>query len=150
MNIEAVVETVKVLGIGLPLIVTVVGVWKTLSVVRISIEAETRLKEAAEIESQVKLLDLFTKLMDVAHARSGYHFSETIAGHIVSSGKEDYSKAVVPFPVGAASQNAAISAITQLAGQHEILKEPALQGLESIRKFKPELAEKCILRINNA
>jgi hypothetical protein len=121
VNIEAIIETAKALGIIVPLIVTVVGIWKTLAVVRVKIEAETRLKKTAEVESQVKLLDLFTKLMDVAHARGGYHFSETIAGYITSSDviEKDYSKAIVSFPVGIASQDAAIAAIAQLASQHE-------------------------------
>jgi len=150
MNIEAVIETAKALGIILPLIVAVVGIWKTLAVVRVKIEAETRLKQTAEIESQIKLLDLFTKLMDVAHARSGYHFSETIANHLINTDEKDYSKAVVSFPVGIASQDAAIAAITQLAEQHEILREPTLQGLASMKSFKPELATKCIKRIKSA
>ena len=143
------IEIAKTLGIIIPLIVAVVGIWKTLTVVRGKIEAEIRLKKTAEVESQIKLLELFSKLMDVAHARSEYHFSETIAGHIASSDEKDYSKAIVCFPVGAASQDAAIAAIAQLASQHEVLKAPALQGLESIKSFKPELATKYIEQLNN-
>ena len=151
MSIEEITEMAKAVGIVLPLIVAVVGIWKTLSVIRVKIEAETRLKESSEIESQIKLLNMFSKLMDVAHARSDYHFSETIASHIVnrSENKKDYSEAVVSFPVGLASQDAAISAIAQLAIKHDILKEPALQGLKTLKSFKPELATSCIQRINN-
>jgi len=148
VSIEAVIETIKLLVLLTSLIVAVIGVWKTLAVVRIKIEAETRLKVTAEIESQIKLLELFARLMDVAHARSGYHFSEIIAKHLVDTGNSDYSSAIASFPVGIASQDAAISAIANLAIKHEILREPAIQGLESIKTFKPEMASKHLQRIS--
>ncbi|MDH0177468.1 hypothetical protein N7319_19930 [Aeromonas dhakensis] len=152
MNIEAFIEAAKTLGVIIPLIVAVVGIWKTLAVVRVKIEAETRLKHSAEIESHIKLLDLFTRLMDLAHARSGYHFSEEIAKYIANSDvtEKNFSKAIVSFPVGAACQDAAIAAIAQLASKHTILKNPALQGLESIKSFKPGIAEKYIEKIKNS
>ncbi|MBY6213288.1 hypothetical protein KUV95_17225 [Microbulbifer agarilyticus] len=149
MDPQAVLEVAKLLAVVIPLIVAVVGIWKTLAVVRVKIEAETRLKITSEIESQIKLLELFSRLMDVAHARSGYHFSETVAEHLIKQDEKqrDFSNAVIAYPVGVASQDAAIAAITMLAVKHEILREPAIQGLQTIKTFKPEIAARSLERI---
>tara|TARA_B110001450_G_C17602382_1_gene473550 strand:+ start:66 stop:533 length:468 start_codon:yes stop_codon:yes gene_type:complete len=140
MNIEEVIETVKYIGVIIPIFIAVIGMWKTLAVVRVKIEAETRLSETAKVESQVKLLEIFTQIMDKAHARGPSYLSESIAKHLVDSGAkvEDYDNAVLSSSIGSAAQDAAITAIASLAAEHSFLREPALQGLKSLADILPK------------
>ncbi|WP_104399599.1 hypothetical protein [Vibrio penaeicida] len=136
------------------LIAVVVGVWKSFVVIRLKIESEVRLKEMARIESQIKLMNIFTKLVESAHARKEDFLSETMVEYLIKqnkSGKIDLDKALVTSSVGGASQDAAIESITLLAIEHKILKEPALKALNSLKIIpsKKEVVVKSIERIKN-
>ncbi|WP_035416429.1 hypothetical protein [Ferrimonas kyonanensis] len=120
------------------LIAIVVGIWKSFSTIRLKINAEVRLKKAAEIESQIKLMNLFTKLVETVHARKDDFLSETMVAHLIKesqTGKIDLDKAIVTSSVGGASQDAAIESITLLALKHELLKEPALKALKNLQSI---------------
>jgi hypothetical protein len=131
-----------------------VGIWFALRDWRLKLQAETRLKASAEVEAQVQLLKLFTEIMTIAHARSGYHVSEKAIELLLSkdfvsripAGQipiKDFleSGAILTLPVGAAAQDAAIAAIYVLGERHEVLRSVAIQALRSLCAFKREIAE---------
>ena len=148
-----IIEMIKVAGMISTFTVSVFGIYKTANVLKLKFEAELRLKNSFEIESEIKLLDLFSNVMDTAHARRGSHFSETIAKKISEDAKgvvPSYSAAMVSYPVGSASQDAAIAAIGELGLKHKILRNPALKGLLEIKKFKADIAIDYIQKLEEA
>lgn len=122
------------------------------------LKSQRRLSEACEIESHVKLLTLFTELMNIAHGRSGYLLSEKAVEHILRSDEVRHlpinellssntlQGAMVTLPVGTAAQDAAIAAIYELGRKYDILKQPAQQALETLATFKPSTTEKYLKR----
>ena len=133
------------------LLVTSIGGWLALREYRLKAKAETRLAESAELESDIKLIKIFTEIMDIAHARSGYKVSEKAIEVILSSEaleqlnqtggnvRDILHNSIVCLPVGVAAQDAAISAIWTLGKKHEILAPIALQALVTLSGFKSEV-----------
>ena len=89
---------------------------------------------------------MFVELMWLAHARGGGQISEKCVEKLFEEGvitKEDFSglekvneklgACAINLPVGAASQDAAIASIGVLGGRYEILREPAIAGLNSLK-----------------
>lgn len=134
------------------LITASIGGWLSLREYRIKVQTETRLARSAELEADIKLLKVFTEIMDTAHARGGAHVSETAVEKILApetikelglSGKdlrEILGNAVIYLPVGAAAQDAAICAIWVLGCRHEVLRPVAIQALTSLAQFKATVA----------
>jgi hypothetical protein len=120
---------------------------------RLKAQAETRLTKSAEIESDIKLIQIFIEIMDIAHARRSSEISEKAIEAILSSEeikKLDLSKqeslkifheslpyATITLSVGYAAQDAAICAIWALGKEHHILKQIAIQALSSLQTMKP-------------
>lgn len=127
---------------------------------RLKLEAETRLKETARIESNLQLLRVFTEIMNIAHARVAYYSSEKAIEAIlkpenVASLLHDRAKlsqtiqaCIVPLPVGAAAQSASIAAIAALGQRHEILTNVAIEGLKSLTKVGIEVPEEYLKALN--
>ncbi|GEM_PF-927860 len=146
------------------LITLSIGCWKSLAEYRLKTKSENRLSESSQIQADINLLKYFTEIMDIAHARRRTELSEKTVEKIFESQilkiddnidfiqlhKNIEDAAMFTFPVGVAAQDAAIASIAELAKKHQILRKPALQGLESIKNFKKDLAEKYILEINHA
>ncbi len=122
---------------------------------RLKVKTETRLTNSAEVEADIKLLKLFTEIMNIAHARGGSQVSEKAIEIILSQEnitKSDLSdldivkiekalrSAVINLPVGMAAQDAAICAIWALGKKHEILKPVAIQALLTLTGFKSDVA----------
>jgi len=126
----------------------VVAAFMTLREYKLKLRAEVRLANAANIESDVKLLTLFTQLMEIAHARGpsmlvSDKLFEAMWPHLQKAGVSDpRSAALITTPVGAASQDAAIAAIAALGRKHKVLRPVALSALESLAGFKPQPAKK--------
>jgi len=132
-----------------------VGIWLSLEQYRLKLSSE-------KTESDIKLMTLFTKLMNIAHARSGYVVSEKTIEKLFDQeivDKEDakdlkvlnqkiQEAAILNLPVGDAEQDAAIAAIAKLANRHEVLKDVAVEALRSICKFKPKIAEKYLKELS--
>ena len=130
---------------------------------RLKLKAEARLRYSSQVEVDIRLLKLFTEIMTIAHARSGYFVSEKAIeklfekgvvndqdlGNLNSLNQKLEDAAILTLPVGIAAQDAAIAAISTLANRHEVLRSVAIQALESIRSFKPEMAEKYLKKINH-
>ncbi len=126
-----------------------IGIWLSLQQYSLKLKSE-------KVETDVKLVTIFTKIMNIAHARSGYVVSEKAIEKIFDSGILTESEirnasalndrleesAILTIPVGIAEQDAAIVAIAKLGSRHEVLKDIAIVGLNSIKSFKPELANK--------
>ena len=102
--------------------------WLSLREYRLKVRAEARLARSEQIAADIKLLELFSKIMDIAHGRSGYVVSETAVDKILSApGAEGHAedllpRAIVTLGVGAAAQDAAIRAVQELGTRHEILR----------------------------
>ncbi|TMK34110.1 MAG: hypothetical protein E6G58_12245 [Actinobacteria bacterium] len=106
-------------------------------------EAEKRLAESAQVESDARLLATFVELMGKAHARGATTLAESATEAIISSGgplapkdlkelNDLVGAAVAVHPVGAAEVEAAIAAVAELGIRHPLLLEPALAGLSQI------------------
>lgn len=131
-----------------------VGIWLSLQQYRLKLSSE-------KIESDIKLMTLFTKLMNTAHGRSGYVVSEKTIEQLFKEGiisKEDAQDieslnqkikdaAILNLPVGTAEQDAAIAAIAKLGERHEVLKGIAIEALTSLSKFKSETANKYLNKL---
>lgn len=120
------------------LIVGSIAGWNALREFRLKATAETRLADSERTASDIKLLELFSNIMDVAHGRSGHVLSETAVGKLLSSpGAEGHIESLLPkavaiLGVGAAAQQAAIRAVQELGMRHEFLRPIAEQGLKSL------------------
>ena len=126
-----------------------IGVWLSLQQYSLKLKSQ-------KVETDIKLMTLFTEIMSIAHARGGYTVSEKIIeklfdDKILTENELKNSEilyrrltnaAILTTPVGVAEQDAAITAIATLAKKHEVLKDVAIEGLISIKTFKKELAEK--------
>jgi len=109
------------------------------------------------------LLKAFTELLDLANGRGGYVVSEKPIeelfkhdvfanadfGDLESIKRKIGEFPVIYLPVGSAAQDAAIAAIATLGERHEVLKEAAIQTLESTKLFSKEMAEKHLQRISS-
>jgi uncharacterized membrane protein len=152
MNLEAIKDALVPISTFVALITASIGGWLALREYKLKARAETRLAKTAEIESDVKLLTLFTELMDIAHARGGSHVSEKAIERLLSPEMSKQlnvsaanvpkilESAVVTLPVGGAAQDAAIAAIWTLGKRHPILTQVAIRALESLSTFKGEVA----------
>ena len=120
----------------------------------LKIQAEKRIAESDEVESKVKLIQLFTELMKIAHSRDSHVVSKEVLETLLDSkeaecGKSEdglwepkklaklLQKAVIPIPVGSAAQDAAIAAIAELGEGYTSLRNIAIRGLCSLYGVKP-------------
>lgn len=127
----------------------IAAVWGGLIALRdykLKLQAETRLAQTAQVEADVKLLNLFTEIMNVAHARGASVLAseklfEAMLPKLQSQGNMNVKDAaVITFPVGMVSQDAAIAAIGELGKRHLLLRPAALRALQSLGTFKPDVA----------
>ena len=111
--------------------------------------------ETSEIDTRMS--KLFSELMWLAHARAGSQVSEKCVELLFEKGvitEEDFGDlgklntklqaCAIILPVGEASQDAAIVSIAVLGRRYEILREPARAGLNCLKSFKREQADKAL------
>lgn len=152
MELALVKEWLVPLSTFVALITASVGGGLSLKESRLKVKAETRLAQSAELESDIKLLKLFTEIMNIAHARGPSMLSEKAVEKLFSPDMLNALKssgvmsanllenATVSLPIGSAAQDAAICAIWVLGKKHEILRPVAFQALDSICAFKSQIA----------
>jgi len=134
-----------------------VAAWVAVAEFGVKVLAEQRLQRSAASEIDTRMSKLFSELMWVAHARGGSLLSEKAVEGLFEKGaitQKDFENVeelnkklqacVIELPVGLASQDAAIASIGVLGRRYEILREPARAGLNSLRSFKQEQAEKAL------
>jgi hypothetical protein len=134
------------------LITLAVGSWLAVNEFLLKVEVEKRLKSTAQIESNIQLLTLFSKMMLIANARYDPILSEKVIeglfqNKIISA--DDYKDekngylnarnkietALITPGYGLATQEAAIAAVYKLGRENEILRESAIEGLSSVKAF---------------
>jgi hypothetical protein len=111
----------------------------------LKLRAEKRLKQSSQIESEIKLINLFCEVMNLAHARkSTVLLSDTLLKQIDkipyikktlikdNHGEETTELPFVTYPVGLAAQIAAMSSIYELGKNHLILRNAAIEGLKQL------------------
>jgi hypothetical protein len=152
MDISVLKDWLVPISTFVTLITASIGGWLALREYRLKVKAEIRLTKSAELEADIKLLKLFTEIMNIAHARGGNVVSDKAIEKILTpeiikqfglSGEDLQNilrNSVVMLPVGVAAQDAAISAIWVLGNRHEVLKPVAIQALTSLTGFKPIVA----------
>jgi hypothetical protein len=152
MDISIIKEWLVPVSTFVTLITASIGGWLALREYRLKVKAEIRLTQSAELEADIKLLKLFTEIMNIAHARGGTQVSEKAIEKLLSPDviqalglsssniKDAIESAVITLPVGVAAQDAAISAIWVLGNRHEVLKPVAIQALKSLIEFKEKVA----------
>jgi len=133
------------------LITISVGAWLSLKEYRLKLKTEARLSNSAQVEADIRLLTLFTEIMNIAHARGGSIVSEKTIEELFDKGiltQDDFGNlkelnkkietvSVLNLPVGLSAQEAAIAAIATLVKRHDVLKEPGIEGLKSLSKWLP-------------
>jgi len=137
-----------------------IGVW-------LSLEAHSLKTKSEKAEIDIKLMSLFTKIMGTAHGRGGYYSSEKTVEKAFDCGlfgegsiadkskikefdllnKKIAALSILTTPVGEAEQDAAIAAIGKLAERHEVLRDVAIEGLQSLSNFKPDIAMKYLEKL---
>lgn len=144
-----------------------VGIIVAIFQYRLKVQEEIRLTKSSQAENDIKLLRLFSETFDIAHSRINHVLSEKAIEKLFDKDiieKTDFSNldnlkdvkrkldvAIRAIPVGLGSQVAAIAAIGLLGLKYEILREPALKGLMSLKDqgiTKP--TDEYIERINAA
>lgn len=158
--IEFISKALVPLSVAISILSVAVGIWLSLREYRLKVKAETRLAKSAEVEAQIKLLKLFTEIMNIAHARGESLFSEKraelmsrpeIVNALHTQGyKIDFDDlGVITLPIGAAAQDAAIAAVGELGKRHEILRPVAKQALESLVRInvKKEISQSHLDRL---
>lgn len=124
------------------------GIWIAIGKYSINIESEKRLNKNENVESDIKLLTSFTEMMNIANARYPPIVSEKaiecLLGKLNIIPNDSISnyqlqlliKSSIIYPeYGTAAQDAAIAAIYNFGKTHEILREPAIYGLKSIKLY---------------
>ncbi len=128
----------------------------------LKVKSEELLQESTRSEIDARLSKLFAELMWLAHARGESRVSEKCVEQLFEKGiitREDFdapkslsdklqASCILTFPVGEASQDAAIASISVLGRSHEILREPAIAALNSLKSFKAKEAEKGLMLLN--
>jgi len=117
----------------------------------VKVWGEKRLQKSAACEIDIRMSKLFTELMWVAHGRGGSEVSEKAIEGLFQKGMISESDCdnleqlnnklqacVIVLPVGLASQKAAMVSIAVLGSRYEILWEPALAALSTMKSFKAE------------
>ncbi|MEI8269969.1 MAG: hypothetical protein WCG45_01240 [bacterium] len=115
---------------------------------RLKVKEEIRMSKSAIAENDVKLLKLFAETIEIANGRNGHIISEKIIENLFSKNiitqsdfqdpdnlenvKKKLDVAIRVIPVGAASQHSAIASIGVLGKKYDVLKEPALKGLNNL------------------
>ena len=149
-------EWILVLSGSITLLSVAISSWLALRQYRLKLKEEERACASARVEADIRLVKAFSELMDIAHARSGQVLSEKTVESLFSQKAISQSEladpealsrklataAVFTLTVGLAAQDAAIAAIAVLGARHEVLRQPAIQALESLASFKPEMAAK--------
>jgi hypothetical protein len=165
MNLNEIKEWLIPLASFIGIVSTSVGVWLALREFRLKLAAETRLSESSRAETDIRLLKHFTDVLLIATGRIGtFTYSKEAAEHFLQSGsiseeesknanviREGLSNAAFLSPVaGASSRDAAFASIAVLAIRHPVLKQPAIQALESFEEWAPELSKKYLEEIKDA
>ena len=141
------------------LITASISGWLSLREYRLKLQAERRLAEIAEVEADIKLLKLFTEIMDIAHARRGYSdklLEGVVTPEMIEKLKPDpqlralLQTLIIPLPVGEAAQDAAIAAVGVLGKKHAVLRPIALQALQSLASFKGAVAQRFLDDLQNS
>lgn len=125
-----------------------IGIIISIRQFRLKVKEEIRLSKSAQSENDVKLLALFSETIDIANGRKSHIISEKVIENLFCKdviGQNDFSDiknlenvknklevATRVIPVGAASQSSAIAAIGVLGKKYEVLREPALKGLNNL------------------
>ena len=145
----ALIGTLKDLLIPISGSVTLLSVaissWLALRQYRLKLKSE-------KVENDIKLVRAFSDLVNLAHARSHTAYSDRFLdalfekGVITSSDFEGLTLAeklghtALIVPVGAASQDAAITAVATLGLRHDVLADASIQALESLAQIKEKEA----------
>ena len=146
-------EWLLVVSGSVTLVSVSISSWLALRQYRLKLKEEERLSASARTETDIKLVKAFGELMDVAHGRSGHVLSEKVVEFLLAHnfvleselsdpaavGHKLEAIAVLTLPVGRGSQEAAIAAIAALGHRHDVLRELASLGLESLREVRPDI-----------
>ena len=146
------------------LLTVAVGATQSLKEYRLKLIAEQRLANSTAVEMDIKLMQGFTDLLALAHARKNSYLSEKAVEKMFDNKlftEEELNNpqllnrkleevAVLNVFSGEAEQSAFVAAIANLALKHEILRTPTIQALETMQNFIPELAQKYLDIINSS
>ena len=156
MNSVEIREWLVPVSTALSIFSVAVGIILSLRQHQLKAKAEIRLTNSEQVESDIKLLKLFTEIMSIAHARGESIVSEKMLELMLRpdviqqlSINEIKEAAIITLPIGFAAQDAAIAAIYELGRKHILLRSVALRALESLSTFKGEVARPYLEKLKN-
>ncbi len=166
MKLKELKEWLIPLSTFITLISTSAGVWISLKEYRLKLQSEIRLTESTQAEMDIRLLKLFTEITHIATGRKGdaSTFSTEIVEKLFENNAitaEDFKNldvlrskiataAFVEPVVGLSSRDAAFASIATLGIRHDVLREPAIQALESFKAWAPDISERYLKKIRES
>lgn len=131
------------------LITISIGSWLAVNNYRLNVQAEKRLNDSSTIESDIRLLTHFSKMMQIANSRYEPVLSEKVIEGLFqnklvtendfkdeASIQRLFQKLQLSIFIpsyGLAAQKAAIGAIYTLGKEHIILRDAAIEGLKEVK-----------------
>ena len=120
MTATDVKEWLLVVSGSITLLSVAISSWLALGQYRLKLKEEERLSVSARTETDIKLVKVFSELMDIAHGRSGHVLSEKTVEFLLAHnfvpdremsdasavGRKLAAAAIFALPVGEASQDA--------------------------------------------
>jgi hypothetical protein len=131
------------------LITISIGSWLAVNNYRLNIQAEKRLNDSSTIESDIRLLTHFSKMMQIANSRYEPVLSEKVIEGLfqnkfvtendfkdeasIQKLSQKLQLSIFIPPYGLAAQKASIGAIYTLGKKHIILRDAAIEGLTEVK-----------------
>jgi hypothetical protein len=161
MDVKSVSEFISQIAIPVTALLGIITTSFTLIITllqfKLKSKVQTEMIKNKNIESQIKMIKLFSELMNIAHARGDTEISEKLVEHIVSkygniideNERIKFKKIIgdtvyLTKPIGLAAQDAAIAAIYSLGIRYDFLYDSALQGLKTLNIFKENVTKEYI------
>lgn len=162
-KISAIKDWIIPISASITMLSVAFGVFQSLREYRLKLKAESRIAESTAVEMDIKLMQGFTNLLALAHARKGNYLSEKTVEKMFDKelftseelqnpillNQKISSAAVVNVPSGIAEQTAFVSALAELGLKHKILRLPVIQALETMQSFIPDIANKYLAIMNS-
>jgi len=131
------------------LITISIGSWLAVNNYKLNVQAEKRLDDSSKIESEIKLLTQFSKMIEIANSRNKPVLSEKVIEGLFQNRfvtendlKDETSIrqlsqklqiAILVPSYGLATQKASIGMVYKLGKEHSVLHDAAIEGLIEIK-----------------
>jgi len=150
-------EWVFVISASFSMLSVAVGIWQTLGEYQLKLKAEKRLAISSQAETDIRLLNAFNELVQLATGEEDDKLSEKTIEMLFNNGyisesdfsdprklnKKLWNAAAFGDPPGKSVAVIAISAIAELSDRYPFLREVGIQALQRphIKQLCPEIVK---------